>query len=127
MADFEVARRIALSLPAATQHGTQFRVNDKLFAWTYLERVAGHRSRVERPDILAVRVTGEGEKHALIAEDPGKFFTTEHYNGYPAVLVRLPAIDVDELTELLTDVWRTRAPRRLVADFDADLRARGAR
>jgi hypothetical protein len=127
MADIEDARRIALSLPTATQRGAQFRVNDKLFAWTYMERVAVHRSRVERPDVLAVRVTDEGEKRALIAEDPGKFFTTDHYNGYPAVLVRLPAIEVEELTELLTDAWRTRAPRRLVADFDADLTPREAR
>ena len=127
MTDIEDARRIALSLPTATERGTQFRVNDKLFAWTYHERVAGHRSRVPRPDILAVRVTDEGEKHALIAEDPGKFFTTDHYNGYPAVLVRLPAVDAEELTELLTDAWRTRAPRRLVTGFDADLRAREAR
>jgi hypothetical protein len=126
MADIEDVRRIALSLPTATQHGTQFRVNGKLFAWSYQERVPGERSRVPRPDILAVRVTDEGEKRALIAEDPGKFFTTDHYNGYPAVLVRLPAIDAEELTELLTDAWRTRAPRRLVTDFDANLRAREA-
>jgi hypothetical protein len=127
VADFEDARRIALSLPTATQHGSGFRVNDKLFAWTYMERVTGRRARVERPDVLAVRVTDEGEKRALIAEDPEKFFTTDHYNGYPAVLVRLPAIDAEELRELLTDAWRTRAPRRLVADFDADLSTREAR
>jgi hypothetical protein len=126
VADFDDARRIVVSLPTATQHGAQFRVNGKLFAWSYQERVPGHRSRVPRPDILAVRVADEGEKRALIAEDPGKFFTTDHYNGYPAVLVRLPVIDSQELTELLTDAWRTRAPRRLVTDFEADLRAREA-
>ena len=66
-----------------------------------------------------MRVSGEEEKQALIAADPDKFFTEPHYNGYPAVLVRLAAIDEDELTELLTDAWRCAAPRRLVAEFDA--------
>jgi hypothetical protein len=74
-----------------------------------------------------VRVTDEGEKHALIAEDPEKFFTTDHYHGYPAVLVRLPAVDIEELTELLSDAWRTRASRRPVADLDSELRTRRAR
>ena len=61
-----------------------------------------------------MRVTGEEEKRVLIASDPAKFFTEPHYNGYPAVLVRLDAIDEDELTELLTDAWRAAAPRRLL-------------
>ena len=71
------------------------------------------------PKVLAVRVADEGEKLALIASDPEKFFTEPHYNGYPAVLVRLEAIDEDELTELLTDAWRLSAPRRLLAELDA--------
>lgn len=49
--------------------------------------------------------------------DPGKFFTEPHYNGFPAVLVRLPAIDAGELAELITDAWRCQAPRSLAADF----------
>ena len=69
--------------------------------------------------MFAVRVSGEEEKAALIAADPQTFFTEPHYNGYPAVLVRLEAIDEDELTELLTDAWRLAAPRRLLAEFDA--------
>ena len=74
-----------------------------------------------------MRVSGEEEKQVLIAADPEKFFTEPHYNGYPAVLVRLDAIDNDELAELLTDAWRCAAPRRLVAEFDAGrTRVRGA-
>jgi hypothetical protein len=64
-------------------------------------------------------VADEEEKLALIASDPEKFFTEPHYNNFPAVLVRLDAIDGDELAELLTDAWRNAAPRRLVAEFDA--------
>ena len=45
--------------------------------------------------------------------DPAVFFTEPHYNGYPAILVRLPAIGTDLLAVLLTDAWRTRAPKRL--------------
>ena len=54
----------------------------------------------------------------LLKSDPEKFFTEPHYNGFPAILVRLPAIDVDELAELLTDAWRCQAPRALVKEFE---------
>ena len=69
--------------------------------------------------MLAVRVANDAEKQMLIAADPEKFFTEPHYNGFPAVLVRLPAIDDEELAELLTDAWRCLAPRALVKAFDA--------
>jgi hypothetical protein len=105
-------RRVALSLPATAEkpsYGTPgFRVKDKLFA----------RIR-EDGDVLVVWCEDEGEKQALIAAEPEKFFTTPHYDGHPTVLVRFGAIDVDELTELLTDAWRVRAPKKLVAAFDA--------
>jgi hypothetical protein len=106
-------RRVALALPATTEkpsYGTPgFRVADRLFA----------RIR-EEGDVLALYCADVSEKEALIAADPAKFFTTPHYDGYPMVLVRLPAIDADELRDLLTEAWRVRAPRRLVAQFDAE-------
>ena len=114
--------RIALSLPHASQDGSKIRYlvdGGKAFAWTWKKRVQEKRARVEQLDIFAVRVSGEEEKQALIASDPEKFFTEPHYNGYPAVLVRLDAIDGEELGELLTDAWRNAAPRKLVAEFDA--------
>jgi hypothetical protein len=114
--------RIALSLPHAVQDGSKIRYlveGGKAFAWTWKKRVQEKRSRVEQLDIFAMRVSGEEEKQALIAADPEKFFTEPHYDNYPAVLVRLDAIDGDELTELLTDAWRNAAPRKLVAEFDA--------
>ena len=61
---------------------------------------------VEQLDVFAVRVADEEEKQVLIASDPEKFFTEPHYNGFPAVLIRLAAIENDELAELITDAWR---------------------
>jgi hypothetical protein len=116
--------RIALSLPHATQDGSKIRYmvdGGKAFAWTWKKRVEAKRARVEQLDVFAVRVANEEEKQVLIASDPEKFFTEPHYNGYPAVLVRLEEIDSDELSELLMDAWRNAAPRRLVAELDASL------
>jgi len=105
-------RRVALGLPETTErpsYGTPgFRVKDRLFA----------RIR-EEGDVLVLWCASEEDKAALIAEDPGKFFTTAHYDGYPGILVRLDTVDVAELTELVTDSWRLRAPQKLVAQFDA--------
>jgi hypothetical protein len=119
MSNQEDVRRIALTLPEVVQDGEGYRVKGKLIAWTYLERVAPKQPRLPQPNVLAVRVNGEGEKQILLASDPTKFFTTAHYNGYPAILVRLPEIENDELTELITDAWRIQAPRSLVKKFDA--------
>ena len=114
--------RIALSLPHATQDGSKIRYlvdGGKAFAWTWKKRVEPKRARVEQLDVFAVRVADEEEKQVLIASDPGKFFTEPHYNGYPAVLVRLDAVDSDELTELADRRLAQRRAAQLVAEFDA--------
>ena len=85
----------------------------KGFAWVWLERTHPKKPRVPRPDVLAVRVRDQGEKAALIAGAPEIFFTEPHYNGFPAVLVRLPAVTEAQLRKLLTDAWRCQAPRLL--------------
>ncbi|MGH9041601.1 MAG: hypothetical protein ACRDZ3_15380 [Acidimicrobiia bacterium] len=51
-------------------------------------------------------------------QDDVRRIALAHYNGFPAVLVRLAAVDDDELAELLTDAWRCQAPKALVAEFD---------
>jgi hypothetical protein len=84
-------------------------VKDKLFA----------RIR-EEGDVLVVWRESEAEKLALIASEPDKFFSLPHYDGYPTVLVRFGNVDEDELAELLTESWRLRAPKKLLADFDAE-------
>ena len=110
MATDDDVRAIALSLPETEErpsYGTPgFRVKDRLFA------------RLREPGVLVLRVADEGEKDFLLRAEPDKFFTTAHYDGYPSVLVRLGAVDREELRELLTDAWRVRAPKRLADAFE---------
>ena len=107
MASEDDVRRIALGLPAVIEKPSYntpgFRVKDKLFL----------RIRSEAEGGLVVFVEDLGEKEALLASDPAKFFTTAHYDGHPSVLVHLAAVDVDELTELITDSWLVKAPPRV--------------
>lgn len=72
------------------------------------------------PDALVLRVSGLDEKEALLQGEPEAFFTTAHYDGHPYVLVRLEAVDRDELAELIEEAWRWRAPKRLLAAHDAE-------
>jgi len=72
------------------------------------------------PDALVLRVTDLGEREALLQGQPEAFFSTPHYDGHPYVLVRLEAVDPQELAELLEETWRLRAPKRLIAQYDAE-------
>jgi hypothetical protein len=74
----------------------------------------------ELPDAFLVRCVGLEERNGLIQAEPGKFFITPHYSGYPAVLVRLSQVGLDEMTELVTESWRLSAPKRLLAAYDAE-------
>lgn len=115
MAILDDARRIAAALPQATSdpEGFAYRVDGKLFTWIWMERVQPKRPRVPNPEVIAVLVADESEKQAMLGLDPEVFFTEPHYDGYPAVLVRLPAIDQALLEKVIGDAWRLRAPRRL--------------
>jgi hypothetical protein len=128
MADQSDVRRIALALPGTSEAADHFAfavrngAKEKNFAWTWHERVVPKKPRVARPDVLAIRVASQQEKEMLLAADQEKFFTEPHYNGFPAVLVRLPAIGAGELAELITDAWRCQAPRALAESFEATRR-----
>ena len=71
------------------------------------------------PDALVVRTIDLADRDALLKGDPGVFFITPHYEGYPAVLVRLEAVEETMLAELIEDAWRLQAPKRVVAAHDA--------
>lgn len=119
MADAEDVRRLALALPHVREidsDGFDFRVADKGFVWSYPERTSGG-PRVIRTDIAVLYVGDEAEKQALLLGEPELFFTTPAYDGLALVMVRLARVDVDRLTELVTDAWRMRAPDALVDDL----------
>lgn len=63
------------------------------------------------------------EKEMLMAFDPSRYFETDHYRGWPAMLVRLAAMDDEALTQRLIAAWRQKAPKRLAALFMLDKRA----
>jgi hypothetical protein len=116
MVDLETVRRIACSLPESLDGSSatalRFYVRDKQFAWSYHERVHPKGPRQPRLDVLAVRCA-PAEKEQLLASDPGKFFTTDHYRGFPAVLVYLDCVDEHEIRSLLTAACRCQAPPAL--------------
>jgi hypothetical protein len=119
MASQADVRRIALSLPAAEEAVGRFAFSVpnkgklKGFVWVWMERVAPKKPRVPNPGVIAVRVANEGQKNALLSADPVKFFTEPHYEGFPAVLVRLDAVSVADLKVLLAEAWRCQAPAEL--------------
>jgi hypothetical protein len=109
-------RRIALSLPKTVEAKGHFAFSVpnkgklKGFAWVWMERVVVKKPRVANPGVIAVRVANVGQRNAMLAADPGKFFTEPHYAGFPAVLVRLEAVTVADLKVLLAEGWRCMAP-----------------
>ena len=101
----------------------EWRVGKKLIAWERPLRKSDREALtalgVAPPegDILGVRVADEGVKFALIADEPHVYFTTPHFDGYPAVLIKLAEIDQLGLREVIVEAWLTQAPRRLVQEF----------
>ena len=101
----------------------EWRVGKKLIAWERPLRKSDYDALTaagEEPpqgDILGVRVADEGVKFALIADEPELYFTPPHFDGYPAVLVKLAAIDEGGLRELIVEAWLMQAPKHLVQEF----------
>lgn len=125
MVDQNEVRRIALSFPQTSEDEGHFafavnnRGKRKGFAWVWLERIHPKKGRVPNPRVLAVRVRDIQEKEMLLATEPELFFTEPHYNGFPAVLVRLDVIEAADLENLLKSAWRCQAPPELVKAVDS--------
>jgi len=121
MATRSDVRKISLSFPETREEEGHFafgvRNGEKYkgFCWVWMERVQPKKPRVPNPDVLAVRVANLDAKEILLMADPDKFFNEPHYEGFPAVLVRLKAIGRAELRSLLADAWATQAPKALLA------------
>jgi hypothetical protein len=113
-------RRIALSLPETEEGKDHFAFSvrskgkSKGFAWVWMERVDPKKPRVANQGVIAVRVANNAQKDLIIDSNSKKFFTEPHYNGFPAVLVRLKAVTVADLKVLLAEAWRCQAPAALV-------------
>jgi hypothetical protein len=109
MADLD---ELALAMPQATKEVSDdgrptYLVHGKFFCF--------HRSR-RRDDVLVFRVADVGVKELMLADDRGIFFTTPHWNGYSAVLIRIPDLDQldrDELEDAVVEAWLTRAQKRV--------------
>jgi hypothetical protein len=124
VATWDDVRRIALALPETEERLSrdlcQWRVRDKGFVWERpLRRADLEALGDEAPDgpILGARVEHVGAKEALLADDPSVYFTTPHFDGYPAILVRLDEIGLEDLRELIVESWLVRAPRRLADTY----------
>jgi hypothetical protein len=129
MASWEEVAAIASALPEvdeSTSYGNRdWKVRKKTFAWDRplrpkeVEHLGGFEPEGAAPpgEILAVRVTDEEAKQALVSSEPELFFTTSHFDGYPAVLIRLDRIGRPELEELLIEAWLSRAPKRLASAY----------
>ena len=129
MATWDDVRRLALALPETGERSRDgvlgWDVKGKGFAWERPLRRADLAALGDAaPDgpILAAYVPDLGAKEALLASDADVYFTTPHFDGFPAILVRLERIEAPELEELLVEAWLCRAPKRLAAGWRATSR-----
>jgi hypothetical protein len=128
--DQDDVRQIALRLPGVREAAERFAFKvehngkDKGLVWVWRQRVHPKKPKVPQPNVIVVPVADQTEKAALLAADPAKFFTEDHYNGYAAVLLRLDAVSRDELAQVLFEAWRCVAPRPLIEAYDAKPKAK---
>jgi hypothetical protein len=127
MVNLRDVEKTALSMPEAKKElrdddRPAFLIDGKLFCFHRTQRrdainpVTGERL----DDVLAFRVANEEMKAMWLAQRPGVYFTTEHFNGHPWILVRITSLgDVppDELSELVADAWLARSPKRLAKSW----------
>jgi hypothetical protein len=114
---------LALAMPQTTKTVSEdgrpsYLVRDKIFCCHRSRRADAVDAQTgERlDDVLMFRVADVGVKELLLADERGLFFTTPHFDGYPAVLLRIPDLahlDRDELRDLVAEAWLTRAPKRV--------------
>jgi hypothetical protein len=124
MATWDDVRRLALALPETGEQLSrglrQWRVKDKGFVWERPLRPADIDAlgdQAPEGPILGARVEHLVAKEALLADDPTVYFTTPHFDGYPAILVRLDRIGLEDLQELIVEAWLARASKRLAQSY----------
>jgi len=124
VAGWDDVRQIALALPETGERvsrgNARWEVRGTGFVWERPLRRSDLEAlgdRAPQGPILGARVEHLGAKEALLADESGVFFTTPHFDGYPAVLVRLGTIGVEELNEVIVEAWLARAPARLAKEY----------
>ena len=125
MATWRDVRRIALTLPGAAEESSStgrphWTVNGKLFTWERPLRrsdLAALGNRAPEGPILGVYTADLELKEVLLASNPAVYFTTPHFDGYPAVLVQLEKITASELKDIIVEAWLARAPKRVAAAY----------
>jgi hypothetical protein len=124
VSSWEEVRRLALALPETSEHQSRglaaWRVKEKSFVWERPLRQSDLRAlgdAAPEGPILGARVEHLGAKEALLADDPAVFFTTPHFDGYPAILVQLENVGPPALEEVIVEAWLARAPKRLAQEY----------
>lgn len=129
MPTLDDVRAIALSFPGTSEavdghrRGATWRTAAGSFVWergpskTDAAALATLGRTWPEGGVVGVRTDGTEAKEALLGSFPDAFFTIPHFDGYPAVLVRLDSIDGDLLREVITDAWLLKAPRRLAKEW----------
>jgi hypothetical protein len=129
MARWKDVAAIANALPEVAEEPSYgergWKVRKKTFAWERplrakeVEHLGGFEPDGAAPigEILGVRVADEEAKQALVSSEPEIYFTTSHFDGYPAVLIRLERIGRAELEEVVIEAWLGQAPKRVAAAY----------
>ncbi len=124
MASWSDVRKIALAFPGASEGtafgGAAWSVNKKLFVWERPLRksdLAALGAKAPKGPILGVRTADLEMKDVMLASDPKVFFTTPHFDGYPAVLIRLDKIGIKRLGDVVEEAWLSRAGKRAVEEY----------
>jgi hypothetical protein len=120
MADLD---ELALAMPQTTKEVSEdgrpaYFVHGKLFCFHRSRRrdAIDEKTGERLDDVIMFRVPDLGVKDLFLADDRGLFFTTPHFDGYPAVLMRIPdlaRVDREELHDLVAEAWLTRAQKRV--------------
>jgi len=125
MASWRDVRRLSLALPGTSEETSSdgkcaWLVNKKSFTWERPLRrsdVAALGDDAPTGPILGIHTADLEMKEALLASKPDVYFTTPHFDGYPAVLVRLDKIGLKELKDVIVEAWLARAPKRMATSF----------
>jgi hypothetical protein len=127
MADLD---ELALAMPQATKEVSDdgrpsYHVHGKMFCFHRRQRpdAVDPETGERLADVLMFRVSDLDEKDLIVSDDRGIYFTTPHFNGYPAILMRIPdlaRIDREELRELVVEAWLTRAQKRVAKAWLAE-------